>query len=87
MTFTIIDQYNSFVSNNFIKKNEDQIKTLNDAYANWIKFNKSSFIYKKKKKNGVYVYGKTGTGKTFLLNLICQFTKESKKIQISKIYI
>ena len=29
--FNVIDQYNSFVENNFIKKNVDQIKFLKQA--------------------------------------------------------
>ena len=30
MTFTVVDQYNSFVENNFIKFDNGQIKILND---------------------------------------------------------
>ena len=29
--FNVIDQYNSFVENNFIKKNKDQIEFLKQA--------------------------------------------------------
>ena len=40
-------------------------------------------LFKKKKKQGVYVYGPVGTGKTFLLNLFYQNTKVGKKIHFN----
>ena len=33
--FNVIDQYNSFVENNFIKKNKDQIEFLKQADSVW----------------------------------------------------
>ena len=83
MIFNIIDHYESFVSNNFIKRDSSQINLLQQSYSVWNNFNKNSFIFKKNKKLGVYVHGSVGTGKTFLLNLICQFTKVGKKIHFN----
>ncbi|PPR50305.1 MAG: Cell division protein ZapE [Alphaproteobacteria bacterium MarineAlpha5_Bin5] len=83
MSFSIIDHYESFVSNNFIKKDLEQIKLLKEVSRTWINSNKKSLIFKKNKKKGVYVHGSVGTGKTFLLNLICQFTKVGKKIHFN----
>ena len=42
MSFDVIDQYNSFVENNFIKSDNDQIKILNDINIVWKK-NKRTF--------------------------------------------
>ena len=36
--FNVIDQYNSFVENNFIKKNKDQIEFLKQADNVWSSF-------------------------------------------------
>ena len=83
MNFDIIDQYESFVTNNFIIKDKNQIKLLKDVYLTWVNSQKNSLIFKKEKKSGAYIHGKVGTGKTFLLNLICQFTKVGRKIHFN----
>ena len=83
MNFDIIDQYESFVTNNFIIKDKNQIKLLKDVYSTWVNSQKNSLIFKKEKKSGAYIHGKVGTGKTFLLNLICQFTKVGRKIHFN----
>ena len=83
MSFNVIDQYESFVSNSFIKRDSNQIKLLKQVYSSWNNFNENSFFFKNNKKHGVYVHGSVGTGKTFLLKLICQFTKVGKKIHFN----
>ena len=78
MSFNVIDQYNSFVENNFIKSNKLQIEILNKVNSIW-KANKRNNLFSMNKKiDGVYLYGKVGTGKTFLLNLFYQNSKVGK---------
>jgi len=79
MVFTVMDQYESFVNNNFIKRNTTQIKLIEDINLTWKDYKKNSF-FSKRKNNGVYFYGSVGTGKTFLLSLVCHFSKVGKKI-------
>ena len=79
MKFTVLDLYKSFVENNFIKFDESQIEILKKIQSCWAKYNKN-FFFKKKKKQGVYLFGSTGVGKTFLLNLFYQNIKVGKKI-------
>ena len=83
MKFNILDQYNSFISNNFIKKDLEQIKLLKEVNKTFLNSRINSFIFKKRKIHGVYVHGGVGTGKTFLLNLICEFTKVGMKIHFN----
>ena len=78
--FNVIDQYNSFVENNFIKKNKDQIEFLKQADNVWSSFSKTKLFFKDKIFEGIYLYGQVGTGKTFLLNLFYQNTKIGKKV-------
>ena len=61
--------YNDFVSNNFISYDEDQIKILNIFAEIWNQNKKINFFLNKKKFKGIYLYGKVGIGKTFLINL------------------
>ena len=86
MSFDVIDQYNSFVENNFIKSNGEQLLVLKKLNAVWKK-NKKTGIFSNKKKDGVYLYGKVGTGKTFLLNLFYQNSKVGKKIHFNNLMI
>ena len=86
MSFDVIDQYNSFVENNFIKSNGEQLIVLKKLNAVWKK-NKKTGIFSNKKKDGVYLYGKVGTGKTFLLNLFYQNSKVGKKIHFNNLMI
>ena len=69
MSFSVIDQYNSFVENNFIKTSEEQLNVLKKLNSVWSNNKKSNLFVKTRKKDGVYLYGSVGTGKTFLLNL------------------
>ena len=87
MSFNVIDQYNSFVENNFIKSNKLQIEILNKVNSIW-KANKRNNLFSMNKKiDGVYLYGKVGTGKTFLLNLFYQNSKVGKKIHFNNLMI
>ena len=87
MSFNVIDQYNSFVENNFIKSNKLIIKILNKVNSIW-KANKRNNLFSMNKKiAGVYLYGKVGTGKTFLLNLFYQNSKVGKKIHFNNLMI
>ena len=79
MSFSVIDQYNSFVENNFIKTSQAQLEVLKKLNSVWKKNNKNSLFIKSKKKDGIYLYGTVGTGKTFLLNLFYQNSKVGKK--------
>ena len=36
MNFTILDHYESFVENNFIKKDLEQIDALKNIYNTWV---------------------------------------------------
>ena len=87
MTFSVFDQYNSFVENNFIKNNEFQLEVLRKLNSVWNKNKKNILFAKSKKKNGIYLYGTVGTGKTFLLNLFYQNSKVGKKIHFNNLMI
>ncbi len=87
MSFNVIDQYYSFVENNFIKSNDAQVDVLKNINSIWNINKKSNLFLKNKKKDGVYLYGKVGTGKTFLLNLFYQNSKVGKKIHFNNLMI
>ena len=87
MYFDVIDQYNSFVENNFIKSNEEQLKVLNEINNIWNSNQRTNLFSLNKKKDGVYLYGNVGTGKTFLLNLFYQNSKVGKKIHFNNLMI
>jgi len=83
MSFTVEDHYAGFFKNNFIKKDNNQISILKQIQSTCDDFNKKSMFFSKSKKLGIYVYGSVGTGKTFLLNLFSQFSKQGKKIHFN----
>ena len=83
MSFSVIDHYNGFVSNNFIKKDINQTNLLNKISLVWDQYNKKNLFFSKNKKIGIYVYGSVGTGKTFLLSLFSQYSKVGKKIHFN----
>ena len=83
--FNVIDQYNSFVENNFIKNNNYQIEFLKQANNVWSSFSKTKLFFKDKIFEGIYLFGQVGTGKTFLLNLFYQNTKIGKKIHFNNL--
>ncbi len=83
MSFSILDHYNGFVLNNFIKKDISQINLLNKISLIWDQYNKNNLFFSKNKKKGIYVYGSVGTGKTFLLSLFSQYSKVGKKIHFN----
>jgi Predicted ATPase len=87
MSFTVIDQYNSFVENNFIKSNRSQLDVLKKIDNIWNKNKKNNLFSNSSKKNGIYLYGKVGTGKTFLLNLFYQNSKVGTKIHFNNLMI
>ncbi len=87
MSFSVIDQYNSFVENNFIKTNKAQLDVLSKLNSVWLSKKKTNLFTKSKSKNGVYLYGSVGTGKTFLLNLFYQNSKVGKKIHFNNLMI
>lgn len=87
MFFDVIDQYHSFVENNFIKANEEQIRVLKKINSIWNANKKTNLFSPIKKKDGVYLYGNVGTGKTFLLNLFYQNSKVGKKIHFNNLMI
>ncbi len=83
MSFSVLDHYNGFVLNNFIKKDISQTDLLNKISLAWDQYNKNNLFFSKKKKRGIYVYGPVGTGKTFLLSLFLQYSKVGKKIHFN----
>ena len=87
MSFNVIDQYNSFVENNFIKSNDAQVDVLKEINSIWNNNKKNNIFSSNKKKDGVYLYGKVGTGKTFLLNLFYQNSKVGKKIHFNNLML
>ncbi len=87
MSFSVLDQYNSFVENNFIKTSKEQISVLEKLNSVWINNKKNNIFIKFNKRDGVYLYGSVGTGKTFLLNLLYQNSKVGKKIHFNNLMI
>ena len=87
MSFTVIDQYNSFVENNFIKSNRSQLDVLKKINTIWNNNKKTNLFSNSNKKNGIYLFGKVGTGKTFLLNLFYQNSKVGTKIHFNNLMI
>jgi len=83
MSFSVLDHYKGFVSNNFIKKDINQIDSLKKISFAWDQYNKNNIFFSKKKKIGIYIYGSVGTGKTFLLSLFSQYSKVGKKIHFN----
>ena len=55
MFFDVIDQYHSFVENNFIKANEEQIRVLKKINSIWNANKKTNLFSPIKKKDGVYL--------------------------------
>ncbi len=87
MSFDVIDQYNSFVENNFIKSNQKQINILKKINFIWSESQKKNIFSTNKKMDGIYLFGKVGTGKTFLLNLFYQNSKVGKKIHFNNLML
>ena len=87
MNFTVLDHYSGFFKNNFIKKDINQIAILKKIQSTWDDFNKKSMFFSKSEILGVYVHGSVGTGKTFLLNLFSQFSKQGKKIHFNQSFV
>ena len=87
MLFTVIDQYCSFVENNFIKSNQSQLDVLKKIDTIWNNNKKTNLFSSSNKKDGIYLYGKVGTGKTFLLNLFYQNSKIGTKIHFNNLML
>ena len=87
MAFDVIDQYSSFVENNFIKSNKEQIRVLKNMSLVWQNYKKTGIFSNSNKKEGIYIFGKVGTGKTFLSNLFYQNSKVGKKIHFNNLMI
>jgi len=83
MSFSVLDHYNGFVLNSFIKKDINQTDLLSKISLTWNEYNKKNLFFSSKKKKGIYVYGSVGTGKTFLLSLFSQYSKVGKKIHFN----
>ena len=52
MNFSVLDHYNGFVLNNFIKKDHSQIDLLNKISLTWNQYNKNNIFNSKKKRKG-----------------------------------
>ena len=53
MTFSVLDHYNGFVLNNFIKKDTNQTDLLNQMSLTWSQYNKKNLFFSKKEKKGI----------------------------------
>ena len=85
MSFSVIDHYEGFEKNNFIKRDENQINLLHKLSLSWGEYNQNNLFFSKRKKLGVYIHGTVGSGKTFILNLFSQYTKVGKKIHFNNL--
>jgi cell division protein ZapE len=85
MSFSVIDHYEGFEKNNFIKRDENQINLLHKLSLSWDQYNQNNLFFSKRKKLGVYIHGTVGSGKTFILNLFSQYTKVGKKIHFNNL--
>ena len=54
MNFSVLDHYNGFILNNFIKKDNSQIDLLNKISLTWNQYNKNNLFFSKNKKEGIY---------------------------------
>lgn len=79
--------YNDFVRNNFISYDKRQEKLIEKINLVWGENKKFNFFSNYQKFDGIYVYGKVGIGKTFILNLFIQNTIKSKKIHFNHFMI
>ena len=55
MSFTVIDHYEGFEKNNFIKRDESQINLLNSVSLSWINIIKIIILFKKKKLECIFM--------------------------------
>ena len=78
MSFTVIDQYNSFVENNFIKSNQSQLDVLKKIDTIWNNNKKTNLSQTVIKKWHLSIW-KSWHRKTFLLNLFYQNSKVGTK--------
>ena len=65
MSFNVVDQYNSFVENNFIKTSKEQLNVLKKLNSIWINSKKNNFFIKSKKKMEFIYMGQLVQGKLF----------------------
>ena len=56
MPFDVIDQYSSFVENNFIKSNKEQIRVLKNMSLVWQNYKKTGIFLNSNKKEGRTVH-------------------------------
>ena len=68
MNFSVLDHYNGFVLNNFIKKDNSQIDLLNKISLTWNQYNKNNIFYSKKKKKDYFYYIDSMSTKFYLIN-------------------
>ena len=50
MSFSVIDHYEGFEKNNFIKRDENQINLLHKLSLSWDQYNQNNLFFFKKKK-------------------------------------
>ena len=55
MSFSVIDHYEGFEKNNFIKRDENQINLLHKLSLSWDQYNQNNLFFSKRKKLGVYI--------------------------------
>ena len=65
MNFSVLDHYNGFVLNNFIKKDNTQINLLNKISLTWNQYNKNNLFFSKNKKKGIKFKGRVVKAKSF----------------------
>ena len=65
MSFSVVDQYNSFVENNFIKTSKEQLEVLKKLNSVWINNKKNNIFIKSKKKMEFIYTDQLAQGKLF----------------------
>ena len=70
MSFNVIDQYNSFVENNFIKSNKEQLEILAKIKSIWTNKKKSNLFLANKKKRWCVFIWKSWNRKNFLIKFV-----------------
>ena len=78
--------YNELVANKFIVSNSRQVNAIENISLILQQNNKKSF-FSNKKIQGIYVWGSTGIGKTFILNLFITNVLNRKKYHFNHFMI
>ncbi len=87
MKKNIKELYDDLVANKFVIYNSKQIEALESISSTLNQHFKKTFFSKNKKIWGIYVWGSTGIGKTFILNLFVSNILNRKKYHFNHFMI